>query len=138
MAEVIDRLVAAMNEHDIDAAACLMHEDYRSEQPVHPRRAFVGRAQDARQLEGHDRRDSRLRAELCRSVREGDTIWSGRWSGTRDDGQPFAVRGVSLFETADDLIVAGRLHMEEVEREGAEIDQAVEDLSGRGPQPPQR
>ena len=45
MAEVIDRLVAAMNEHDIDAAACLMHEDYRSEQPAHPRRAFVGRAQ---------------------------------------------------------------------------------------------
>lgn len=31
MTDVIDRLVAAMNEHDIGAAAGLMHEDYRSE-----------------------------------------------------------------------------------------------------------
>jgi hypothetical protein len=60
MAEVSDRLVAAMNEHDIDAAAGLMHEDYRSEQPVRSRRAFPGRSQDARQLEGDDRRDSRF------------------------------------------------------------------------------
>lgn len=78
-------------------------------------------------------------AELSRSVRDGDTIWSEwRWSGTRDDGRPFEVRGVTLFETADDQIVAGRLYMEEVEREGAEIDQAVEDLSGRRPRPSQR
>ena len=139
MADVIDRLVAAMNEHDIDAAAGLMHEDYRREQPAHPSRAFVGRAQMHANWKAMIAGIPDFHAELCRSVREGDTIWSEwRWSGTRDDGQPFAGRGVSLFETADDLIVAGRLHMEEVEREGAEIDQAVEDLSGRGPQPPQR
>jgi ketosteroid isomerase-like protein len=60
---------------------------------------------------------SDFHAEACRSVRDGDTIWSEwRWSGTRNDGQPFEVRGVSLFDTSDDQIVAGRLYIEEVER----------------------
>ena len=45
MTDVIDRLVVAMNAHDLDAVAGLIHEDYRSEQPAHPGRAFAGRAQ---------------------------------------------------------------------------------------------
>ena len=45
MSEVIDRLVVAMNAHDLDAVAGFIHEDYRSEQPAHPGRAFAGRAQ---------------------------------------------------------------------------------------------
>ena len=45
MSEVIDRLAAAMNAHDLDAVAGFIHEGYRSEQPVHPGRAFAGRAQ---------------------------------------------------------------------------------------------
>jgi hypothetical protein len=45
MTDVIDRLVVAMNAHDLDAVAGLIHEDYRSEQPAHPGRAFTGRAQ---------------------------------------------------------------------------------------------
>jgi hypothetical protein len=40
--DVVERLAAAMNQHDLDGAAGLMHEDYRSEQPAHPGRAFVG------------------------------------------------------------------------------------------------
>jgi ketosteroid isomerase-like protein len=45
MSEIIDRLLAAMNAHDLEAAAALFHEDYHSEQPAHPGRAFVGREQ---------------------------------------------------------------------------------------------
>ena len=36
MTDVIDRLAVAMNAHDLDAVAGLIHEDYRSEQPAHP------------------------------------------------------------------------------------------------------
>jgi hypothetical protein len=32
MTDVIDRLAAAVNAHDLDAVAGLIHEDYRSEQ----------------------------------------------------------------------------------------------------------
>ena len=45
MADLIERLAEAMNQHDLDGAVGLVHEDYRSEQPAHPGRAFVGRAQ---------------------------------------------------------------------------------------------
>jgi hypothetical protein len=42
---------------------------------------------------------------------------------------------VTLFEVADGQIAAGRLYMEDVERDVAGIEQAVEDLSGRRPRP---
>ena len=80
-----------------------------------------------------------FRAEICRSVQDGDTTWTEwRWSGTRSDGQSFEMRGVTLFEIADDQIVAGRLYMEDVERDVAGIEQAVEALSGHRPRPAQQ
>ena len=73
-------------------------------------------------------------AEICRSAQDGETTWTEwRWSGTRSDGQPFAMRGVTLFEISGDQIVAGRLYLEEVEQEVVGIEQAVEALSGRQP-----
>ena len=73
-------------------------------------------------------------AEILRSAHDGDTTWSEwRWAGTRSDGQTFEVRGVTLFEIIDDQIVAGRLYMEDVKRDVAGIEQAVETLSGRRP-----
>jgi ketosteroid isomerase-like protein len=134
MSEVIERLVAAMNAHDLDAAAGFFYEDYRSEQPAHPGRAFVGRAQMRANWEAMFAGVPDFRAEICRSVQDGDTTWTEwRWSGTRSDGQAFEMRGVTLFEITGDQIVAGRLYMEETERKVAGIEQAVEALSGRRP-----
>jgi hypothetical protein len=48
------------------------------------------------------------------------------------------MRGVTLFEIADDQIVAGRLYMEDVERDVTGIEQTVEALSGRRPRPAQQ
>jgi limonene-1,2-epoxide hydrolase len=139
MTEVIDRLVVAMNAHDLDAAAGLIHEDYRSEQPAHPGRAFVGRAQMRVNWEAMFAGIPDFHAEIRRSVHDGETTWTEwRWSGTRSNGQAFEVRGVTLFEITDDQIVAGRLYLEEVERDVAGIEQAVEALSGRRPRPAQQ
>ena len=136
MTEVIDRLAVAMNAHDLDAAAGLFHQDYRSEQPAHPGRAFAGRAQMRANWEAMFAGIPGFHAEICRSVQDGDTTWSEwRWSGTRSDGQAFEVRGVTLFEITDGQIVAGRLYLEDVERDVAGIEQAVEGLSGRRPRP---
>ena len=135
MSDVIDRLVVAMNAHDLDAAAGFFHEDYRSEQPAHPGRAFVGRAQMRANWEAMFAGIPDFHAEICRSAQAGDTTWTEwRWSGTRGDGQAFEMRGVTLFEIADDQIVAGWLYMEELETV-AGIEQTVETLSGRRPRP---
>ena len=45
------------------------------------------------------------------------------------------MRGVTLFGVTDGQIAAGRLYMEDVERDVVGIEQAVEDLSGRRPRP---
>jgi limonene-1,2-epoxide hydrolase len=139
MTEVIDRLAVAMNAHDLDAAAGFFHEDYRSEQPTHPGRAFVGRAQMRANWEAMFAGVPDFHAKICRSVQDGETTWTEwRWSGTRSDGQAFEMRGVTLFEITDDQIVAGRLYLEDVERDVADIEQAVEALSGRRPRPVQQ
>jgi len=139
MTEVIDRLAVAVNAHDLDAVAGLIHEGYRSEQPAHPGRAFAGRAQMLANWEAMFAGIPNIQAEIRASVQDGETTWSEwRWSGTRSDGQPFEMRGVTLFEIAGGQIVAGRLYMEDVERDVTGIEQAVETLSGRRPRPAQQ
>ena len=138
MNDVIDRLIVAMNAHDLDTAAGLFHKEYRSEQPAHPGRAFAGRARMRANWEAMFAGIPDFHAEACRSVQDADTTWTEwSWSGTRSDGQTFEVRGVTLFEIAGDQIVSGRLYLEDVEREVASIEQAVEALSGRRPRPTQ-
>lgn len=134
MSAVIDKLAAALNAHDLEGAAALIHEDYRSEQPAHPGEAFVGRAQMHANWQAMFAGIPDFHAELIRSVDDGDTTWSEwAWSGTRSDGQDFQVRGVTLFELRDGKITAGRLYMEEVDRIDMRIEQAVEKLSGQRP-----
>jgi len=135
LTDVIDRLVVALNEHDLDGAASLIHPDYRSEQPAHPSLAFVGRAQMRANWEAMFAGIPDFRAELRQSVTDGDTTWSEwHWSGTRGDGQPFDMRGVTLFEIRDGQIVAGRLYMEALDREDVGIEQVVQTRSGRRPE----
>ncbi|MBX7442929.1 nuclear transport factor 2 family protein [Arthrobacter sp. MAHUQ-56] len=75
-----------------------------------------------------------FRADLIRSVDDGDTTWSEwSWSGHRVDGQDFQVRGVTLFEISNGQITAGRLYLEDVEQEAVGIDEAVQRLSGLRP-----
>ncbi len=54
-------------------------------------------------------------------------------AGCRNDGQPVEIRGLTVFQIRDDQIVAGRLNMENLEREHIGITQVVEGLSGRQP-----
>jgi ketosteroid isomerase-like protein len=134
MSVVIDRLLAAVNAHDLRGAASLFHPDYRSEQPAHPARAFVGREQMRANWEAMFTGVPDFRAEICRSVDDGDCTWSEwRWSGSRADGQPFAMSGVTIFRIDGGQIVAGQLYLEEVEQEAVGIEQTVHDLSGERP-----
>ena len=96
MTDVIDRLAVAMNAHDLGAVAGFIHEDYRSEQPAHPGRAFAGRAQMLANWEAMFAGIPDFRAGICRSVQDGEMTWTEwRWSGSRSDGQSFEMRGVT-------------------------------------------
>lgn len=134
MSEVVNRLAAALNVHDLEAAAALFHENYRSEQPAHPGRTFVGRAQMHANWQAMFAGIPDFRAELIRSVDDGDTTWSEwSWYGHRVDGHDFRVRGVTLFEIKNGQISGGSLYLEDVEHADVSIQDAVQTLSGRRP-----
>ena len=136
MTDVFEKLVEATNAHDLDAMIALFDADYRSVQPAHPARAFVGAAQVGANWEAMFAGIPDFRNDVTRTVRDGDTIWcEWAWRGTRTDGQPFEARGVALFRVRNDLIAEGTLYMEDVETEAIRIEDAVEGLSGRRPRP---
>jgi ketosteroid isomerase-like protein len=127
----MDGLTAAQNAHDLEAMLACFHEDYRSEQPLFPTRTFQGvdqvRANWSALLEGIPD----FHAEILRSAVDGDTVFVEiHWTGTKADGTPFEERGVLIMSIRDDRIAWGRLYADEVEREGADIDDVVRRMAG--------
>jgi ketosteroid isomerase-like protein len=133
--EVLARVEAAMNAHDLEAFLGCIHPEYRSEQPVHPERGFGGRDQVEKNWAAMFSGIPDFRAEALDTAVDGDTAWTEWcWTGTRADGSSVEMRGVTLFRVEGGLVVSGRLYMEEVEQAGADIDQAVSRLSGQDPE----
>ena len=132
MAElVVHRLHAATNAHDIDAFVDLFHEDYESEQPAHPDRAFTGSDQVRRNWSAIFDSTPDFRAELVSAGAEGETEWSEWiWQGTHEDGTALDMAGVIVFGVRDGRFAWARLYVEPVERDGAGIDAAVRRMSG--------
>ena len=127
MADVMNRLLAAMNRHDLDAFVACFDADYRSEQPAHPSRAFRGSDQVRQNWTSVFAGVPDFHAELLLSATtdEGVEIGEWRWWGTYIDGSPFAMRGVIVLGIQDERVAWGRLYMDEVEQDGADIDQMV-------------
>jgi len=72
-----------------------------------------------------------FRSEVLRSAADGDTVFAEvHWSGTKADGTPLDERGVTVMGIRDDRISWGRLYVDEVEREGADIDTVVRRMAG--------
>jgi hypothetical protein len=124
--DVLERLQAAQNRHDLDAFVACFDPGYHSEQPAHPDRVFDGseqvRANWAEVFAGVPD----FQADLLRSAWTDGTGWAEwHWHGTREDGTPLDIRGVTIFGVRDDRIVWGRLYLENVEAAGQGIGQAV-------------
>jgi hypothetical protein len=133
MPDVLERLRDAQNAHDLDSFVACFDLHYRSEQPVHPDRAFVGADQVRRNWAEVFAGVPDFRAELLRSASQGDTGWAEwHWHGTRTDGTHLDMRGVTIFGVRDDRILWGRLYLEDVEP-GQTIDQAVHHMT-HGPE----
>lgn len=127
---VAERLRQTINEHDLDAFVECFSPDYRSEQPVHPGRAFQGRDQVRKNWSIFFRAVPDLTAEILASVKAGDIEWTEwHWHGTREDATPFEMCGVIILGLQDEQIAWSRLYMEEVEPTAEGIDSAVQNLA---------
>lgn len=123
---MVDRLVRATNEHDVDGVAACFAEDYENETPAHPARSFRGRAQVRRNWEQIFAFVPDLRAEVLRTAIEGETAWS-EWemTGTRSDGAPHLMRGVVVFGVRDEVAHWARFYLEPVDLGDGNVDDAV-------------
>jgi ketosteroid isomerase-like protein len=128
---LIDRLTAAQNEHDLEGMLSCFCADYRSEQPQYPARTFQGidqvRANWSTLLDAMPD----FQAEVLRSAVDRDTIFvEVHWTGTKADGTPLEERGVIVMGVRDDGIFWGRLYVDEVDVEGADINATVRRMAG--------
>ena len=129
--EVIDRLTAAQNAHDLEAMLACFHEHYRSEQPMFPARTFQGIDQVRKNWSALLASIADLHAEIVRSAVDGDTVFVEiHWTGTKADGTPFEERGVIIMGIREDRIAWGRLYADEVQRDGRDIDAVVGRMAG--------
>jgi ketosteroid isomerase-like protein len=130
---VLERLREAVNRHDLDALAACFDPDYHSEFPAHPDRTFRGHEQMRKNWTQIFGAVPDIEAVLLRCASEGDTAWAEwEWTGTRSDGAPFAMRGVTVQGVQHDRIAWTRLYMEPVQEGGGGADEGVrQSLAGR-------
>jgi ketosteroid isomerase-like protein len=126
--KTLERMLQAINSHDIGAMVGCFADDYRCEMPLHPSRSFVGNDHVRQNWTGLFRRVPDIEARVLRSVEDGDTLWS-EWemTGTTTDGVDFRVGGVAILGVEDDRFAWARFYLDPVDREPT-------DASGRTPQ----
>ncbi len=131
---VVERIRDATNAHDLEALVAVFDPDVVSETPAHPQRTFQGADQVRRNWEQIFAGVPDLHAELLGAVVDGDTVWSEwDWSGTRPDGTPHRMRGVTIQRVAADRVASVRFYMEPVEVDGVGPAEAVRRIvSGAG------
>jgi ketosteroid isomerase-like protein len=128
---VMERLNAAMNVHDLEAFLACFQDDYESEQPAHPDRAFQGRGQVRSNWSAIFDGVPDFRSQLLCSAADGDTVWSEwHWQGTPSDGTPLDMVGVIVCGVSEGRISWARLYIEPVEQAGAGIESAVRRMTG--------
>jgi ketosteroid isomerase-like protein len=128
---VIERLVRAINSHDLEAMMSCFDDGYVNETPVHPKRGFQGSDQVRRNWTQIFAAVPELRAQVLRTAVEGDVIWT-EWdmTGTRDDGALFRMAGVVILEVSDHTITSARFYLEPVEQSSGDVNEAISRVVG--------
>jgi ketosteroid isomerase-like protein len=122
-AAVLDRLLGAVNAHDLDGLVSCFADDYLNETPAHPLRGFRGRAQVRANWTQIFAGAPDLHATVPQSLVDGDRLWT-EWDicGTRPDGTALAMRGVVIFGVKPPLITSARFYLEPVEETSGDVD----------------
>ena len=123
---IVERLVLATNQHDLDALVACFADDYVNETPAHPARGFRGRSQVRRNWAQIFAFVPNITAQVVASAVDGRTVWT-EWEmwGTRRDGTAHHMRGVVVFGVGDGVLVWARFYLEPVDMREATVDDAV-------------
>jgi hypothetical protein len=130
-AAVVERLLEAINAHDLEAMVACFADDYLNEWPAHPQRGFRGSAQVRRNWSQIFAGVPDLRARVPRIAVDGATVWT-EWDiyGTRRDGAAFLMRGVAIFGVAEGRLAWVRYYLEPVEEASGDVDAHTRQVVG--------
>jgi ketosteroid isomerase-like protein len=122
---MVERLIEAVNAHDLEALTSCFALEYRNETPAHPARGFQGRPQVRRNWEQIFAAVPDITAEVS-SIADADTVWS-EWEmrGTRRDGSPHLMRGVVIFGVEGSEATWARFYLEPVQEGGGDVDETI-------------
>lgn len=124
MSTVIDRLMGAVNGHDLEGLVSCFAEDYVNETPVHPQRGFRGSDQVRTNWAQIFAGVPDMKAAVLRRAESDGQVWT-EWdmSGSRgEDGGPFLMRGVVIFGIRADVISSARFYLEPAEEASGDVD----------------
>lgn len=124
---VVDRLVAAINAHDLDAVAATFAPDFTSEWPAHPTRSFDGADKVRQNWQFIFAQFPQIQISVTASVESADEFW-GEFHYLRPGAAD--MRGVIIIKVRGDEIVQSRFYMEEVE--GAAVAHPMPGVSSGG------
>jgi ketosteroid isomerase-like protein len=134
---VVERWIAAINDHDLDAIVGCFDPTYEDEAPARRGEDVRGDAEVRQNYERLHRDLSDLRAELLDSAVQGDKVWmEWRLRGTREDGTHMEFAGVNIFEVRGGRFVRGRIYTELVREAGGiqgQIERMTKGAGGTGP-----
>jgi ketosteroid isomerase-like protein len=127
---LLDRLVPAVNDHDLEGLVACFEPDYLNENPAHPHRGFRGNDQVRRNWTQIFGAVPDVRARVLRSAVDGTSLWT-EWemTGTRSDGAAFEMRGVFIFGVHGGRATWARMFLEPVEQVSGDVDAAVGHLT---------
>lgn len=125
------RLVAAVNDRNLDALVECFAEDYVNQTPAHPARGFAGREQVRRNWATILDAVPDLTARVTDLARDGNAVWS-EWEmdGTRRDGSAHAMRGVVIFTINGDHIRSARFYLEPRDDSPRDVNAAIDAALG--------
>src|SRR3954468_10987256 len=125
-AELTARLRDGVNGHDLDEFVACFEEEFQSEAPAHPARGFRGAKQVRENWARIFAAVPDLRADLIASAADGDVEWAEwDWHGTRLDGTPHRMRGVTVMGPRDGRAAWVRFYMEPVDQSDASVAAAI-------------
>jgi len=112
-----------LNQHDVDAFVECFDPLHRTEQPLHPDKAYRGRDQIHKEWADIFRRLPDFHAKLIRSAVEQDTVWAEwHWSGTQPNKAKMDMLGVVVFGVRENRIIWTRMYMEPLQKPGVGIE----------------
>ena len=110
---VFNRLIQAVNNHNLEALVEIFSPDYISEQPFHPERYFTGRAGVRKNWSYFFATIPDIQIDILDEAVISDTVWAElHYHGIQTDGKAYSVRGVTISRIQSDQIKWMRLYIE--------------------------